>query len=147
VGYIDDPAYVRRLYRAAKAQGDWLSFHQDLPRNTLETLIAQNRYGIHGMVGEHFGIAPAELQKGGCITFVPDDGGPVEIVGHDERLIYHSVDDAVEKIDRMLRDADLRMDVLRGVADRAGRFSETRFMAEILEAVEDFDASSLPPCG
>jgi glycosyltransferase involved in cell wall biosynthesis len=147
VGHIDVPVYARRLYRAAKAHGDWLSFHHDLPRDTLAALVTQNRYGIHGMVGEHFGIAPAELQKAGCITFVPDDGGPVEIVGHDERVIYHSVDDAVEKIDRMLCDADLRTDVLRAVADRASWFSETRFMAEILEAVEDFESSSLRPSG
>lgn len=145
VGHIDDRAYVRRLYRTARAHADWLSFHHDLTRDALCELIARNRYGIHGMLGEHFGIAPAELQKGGCITFVADDGGPLEIVGHDERLIYHSTDDAIEKIDRILNDEHLRMQVLRGVVERAGWFSETRFMADILSAVEDFESSCVRP--
>ncbi|MEN8261208.1 MAG: glycosyltransferase, partial [Pseudomonadota bacterium] len=140
VGPIDDRAYVRHLYDASKPHTAWISFHHDLPRNDLTALVARNRYGIHGMVGEHFGIAPAELQKAGCITFVPDEGGPVEIVGNDERLIYHSVDDAVDKIYRVLRDADLRADVLEGVIGRADLFSETRFMTEIRKVVENYDA-------
>ena len=83
------------------------------------------------MVGEHFGIAPAELQRGGCITFVPDDGGVVEIVGGDERLIYHSEEDAVEKIDRMLSDPELRAATVRDVVARAALFTEERLF-EIL---------------
>lgn len=145
VGHIDDPTYVRRLYRAAQAHAGWLSFHHDLPRDDMAALIARNRYGIHGMVGEHFGIAPAELQKAGCITFVADDGGPVEIVGRDERLIYKSVDDAVEKIHLVLSDTELRADLLKGVAERAELFSEVRFMNEILAAVEDFEARRPSP--
>jgi hypothetical protein len=40
----------------------------------LEYIVSRHRFGLHGMKGEHFGIAPAELICGGCITFVPDDG-------------------------------------------------------------------------
>jgi glycosyltransferase involved in cell wall biosynthesis len=56
------------------------------------------RYGIHGMLDEHFGMAPAELAAAGCIVFVPNDGGQVEIVDDDpswftgrgrRRRIYH----------------------------------------------------------
>jgi glycosyltransferase involved in cell wall biosynthesis len=144
VGHIDNPAYARRIYRTAEPHSTWVSFHHDLPRDALVALVARNRYGIHGMVGEHFGIAPAELQRAGCITLVPDEGGPVEIVGGDERVIYHSVDDAVEKIDNMLRDPGLRADLLRDVAVRAKIFSEQRFMTELLEIVDNFDASSEP---
>ena len=71
------------------------------------TLIPQHRYGIHGMTGEHFGIAPAELQLAGCLTFVPSDGGQTEIVEGDERVMYHDVDDAVRKISHVLSDAAL----------------------------------------
>jgi hypothetical protein len=71
---------------------------------------------------------------------VPDDGGVVEIVGGDERLIYHSEEDAVDKIDRMLRDPNLRAATLRDVNARAALFSEERFMAEILDVVDNFDA-------
>jgi glycosyltransferase involved in cell wall biosynthesis len=139
VGQVNDRAYAHRIYRAAKPHSEWISFHHDLPRDALVALIAQNRYGIHGMVGEHFGIAPAELQRAGCITLVPDDGGPVEIVGRDERVIYHSVDDAVEKIDRLLRDPRLRADTLRAATARAELFSEKRFMAELLDVIDRFE--------
>ena len=88
------------------------------------------------MVGEHFGIAPAELQRAGCITFVPHEGGPVEIVGGDARLVYDSVDDAVAKIGRVLADADLRAAVHADVERRQDRFTETRFMREILEVID-----------
>jgi glycosyltransferase involved in cell wall biosynthesis len=140
VGHVDDRAYARRIYRAAEPYAEWISFHHDLPREELVALIARNRYGIHGMVGEHFGIAPAELQRAGCITLVPDDGGPAEIVGRDERVVYHSIADAVEKIDRLLRDPGLRADTLRAVAARAELFSEHRFMAELLDVVDRFEA-------
>jgi glycosyltransferase involved in cell wall biosynthesis len=140
VGHVDDRSYAQHLYRLAEPYKDWITFHHDLPRDEMVALIARNRYGIHGMVGEHFGIAPAELQRGGCITFVPDDGGVVEIVGGDERLIYHSEEDAVDKIDRMLRDPNLRAATLRDVNARAALFSEERFMAEILDVVDNFDA-------
>ena len=141
VGPIGKPAYARRIHRVATPHSSWITFHHDLPRDALVALMARNRYGIHGMVGEHFGIAPAELQRAGCITLVPDEGGPVEIVGGDERVIYHSVDDAVEKIDNLLRDPGLRADILRDVAARAKLFSEQRFMSEFLEVVDTFDAA------
>jgi glycosyltransferase involved in cell wall biosynthesis len=138
VGHVDDSAYARRLYRVARPDADWISFHHDLPRDALVALIARNRYGIHGMVGEHFGIAPAELQRGGCITFVPDDGGVGEIGGADPRVVYHSVADAIEKIDRILADDALRDELARDVRERKDRFSEERFMAELVEVVEAF---------
>lgn len=139
IGHHDNSAYGRHLTRIAEAHGKWITFHHDLPRDELVSLIARNRYGIHGMVGEHFGIAPAELQRGGCITFVPDDGGPVEIVDHDERVIYRSADDAVEKIDRVLGDPDLRASILADIPERARQFSEQRFMTELLEVADTFE--------
>jgi glycosyltransferase involved in cell wall biosynthesis len=140
IGQVDQGAYAEKLRAFAAPHAGWLSFHHDLPRDEMVSLIARQRYGIHGMVGEHFGIAPAELQRAGCITFVPDDGGPVEIVGRDERVIYHSVDDAVEKIDRVLSDNHLRETLVRDVNGRKEIFSEDRFMQEIVEAVETFRA-------
>ena len=44
------------------------------------------------------GARDEKMLKGGCIPFVPNDGGPVEIIGGDKRLIYQSEEEAVEKI-------------------------------------------------
>src|SRR5262249_14595277 len=109
--------------------------HEDVPRSELVRLMSMSRYGIHGMLGEHFGIGPAELQRAGCITFVPDEGGLVEIVA-DERLRYRSIDDAIDKIHRVLTDPGLRASVLAGVENRRNMFSEQRFMQEVLGILE-----------
>ncbi len=103
--------------------------------------MVRNRYAIHGMVDEHFGIAPAELQRAGCITFVPNGGGSPEIVGRDERLVYRSIEDAIEKIDRVLSDPELEAELRRDIELRRACFSEHRFMEEILEIVDSFGTS------
>ncbi|MEM7226198.1 MAG: glycosyltransferase [Pseudomonadota bacterium] len=143
VGHVDSHRYMRRLAALAGPHQPWIRFHHDVPRDQLVRLIAGHRYGIHAMEDEHFGIAPAELQRAGCITFVPDSGGPPEIVGGDERVIFDSSEDAVEKIDRVLSDTALEATLQRDVARRGATFSEQRFMDEILEVVETFDPASL----
>lgn len=138
VGSPDSPSYTRKILALADARS-WVDVHFDLPRAELLELMAANRYGIHGMVGEHFGIAPAELQRAGAIVFVPSEGGPTEIVDHDPHVIYDSPEEAVEKIDRILTDGELRAAVRAGVQARKDRFSAERFMAEIRAAVEGFE--------
>ena len=138
IGLRVNEAYYKRLVDLARDKGDWISFHANLPRAEMVRMVAHCRFGIHGMVGEHFGIAPAELQRAGCVTFVPHDGGPVEIVGGDERVIYRSIEDAVEKIVRVLSEPDLEQLVRRDVEKRGELFSETRFMAELRSVIEDF---------
>ena len=138
VGSIGDKAYMKQVETAVAHHQDWVELHIDLPRRELVKLIAQNRFGIHGMNEEHFGIAPAELQRAGCITFVRDDGGQVEVVAGDERVIYHSNEDAVDKIDRVLSDPHLEAALRKDVAARADRFSERRFMDEVRDVVDRF---------
>jgi len=134
-GHVDDPGYGRKIYDLAANHGDWIQFRHDLSRSELVALLTRYRYAIHGMLGEHFGIAPAELQRAGCITFVPDDGGPVEIVDHDSRVIYSDVEDAVAKICNVLKDPTLERGLFEAVAARASRFSEFHFMNGIRHAV------------
>jgi len=103
-------------------------------------LLAGHRFGIHARTGEPFGIAVAEMVKAGCITFVPVEGGQAEIVNHPD-LTYSDVDDAVNKIDRILRD-ERREDALRLHLKAQGElFSTERFMAGIRAAVEQFLAT------
>ena len=142
IGRAETPAYTEKLAAVAAPHRAWISFHQDLPRHEMVRLIARHRYALHGMAEEHFGIAPAEVQRAGCITFVPNGGGPPEIVGRDERVIFHSAEDAVEKIDRMLRDSDLEESLRRDVEARRLRFTEQRFMSEILAIFDSFGASA-----
>ena len=94
------------------------------------------RYGIHGMREEHFGMAPAEMVRAGCIVWVPDGGGQVEIVG-DARLTYGSIEEGVAKITRTLGDAEEQTRLRQHLAARAPLFSAERFMQQVRAAVAE----------
>lgn len=126
------------LMARTRQHSDWIVVEEDLPRCDIVRLLAAHRYGIHGMVDEHFGIAVAEQVRAGCITFVPDGGGQVEIVGDAARLRYRSVDDAVEKIGAVLRSPSEQDDLRAHLAERAPLFSTQRFMERIRAVVRGF---------
>jgi glycosyltransferase involved in cell wall biosynthesis len=68
----------------------------------MEQLIAGQRWGLHCAEFEHYGLAPLELQRLGCVTFVHDSGGQAEAV-IDAGLKYRDVDDAVRKMDVVMK--------------------------------------------
>ena len=128
-GQRDSRAYERRVRAAAEGQ-DWISLGFDLSRAELLDRAARCRFGIHGMAGEHFGIAVAELVRLGCVCFAPVDGGPAEILGGDPNLLYTSPEDAVTMICRLLESADELGKCRARLAERARLFSAERFSAE-----------------
>ena len=134
VGTPDDRGYARRVTARARAAG--FVVHENFSRARLVDLVARQRYGIHGMAEEHFGMAPAELVRAGCIVWVPNGGGQVEIVA-DSRLTYDSVDDAIAKTVRTLRDPAEEAALRAHLATRAPLFSAERFMREIRAAVAE----------
>jgi glycosyltransferase involved in cell wall biosynthesis len=134
VGTPDHRQYFRRI--AARAREAGFTIHQDLSRAALVDLMSRQRYGIHGMLEEHFGMAPAELVRAGCLVWVHDGGGQVEIVD-DPRLVYDSVDDAVAKIVATLRDPHEVSTLRKHLAARGEMFSIERFMREVRTAVDD----------
>jgi glycosyltransferase involved in cell wall biosynthesis len=83
------------------------------------------------MQNEHFGIAPAELQRAGCITFVHRSGGPMEIVGRREELMFDDAAEGCERICRVVRDTGAQEELRRFAAERAECFSEERFCTEL----------------
>ena len=138
IGVPDDRGHVRLVRRLARRHADWMRLHMDLSRAELTRLVARQRYGVHAMVDEPFGIAVAEMLRAGCVTFVHASGGPAEIVGERAELLWSDVDDAVDKIRAVLRDPS-RQSALRGhIATRAALFSADRFCAELRALVRDF---------
>jgi glycosyltransferase involved in cell wall biosynthesis len=136
VGTNDDGRYYRRIVERIRAAGDWVQLHENLSRAELATLVGGVRYGIHGMREEHFGMAPAEMVRAGCIVWVPDGGGQVEIVG-DARLTYGSIEEGVAKITRTLGDAEEQTRLRQHLAARAPLFSTERFMQQVRAAVAE----------
>ena len=128
-------AYYHSLVEQARTRSDWVSLHEGLSRVDLLKLLGRVKYAIHAKEDEHFGIAPAEALLAGCILLVHDSGGQVEIVGHDSRLCFSDREDAIQKIDRLLSDAELRHSVQERLALRHGLFTIARFKTEIQQVV------------
>ena len=136
VGSPDDRAYTARVRDLVRDNASWATLHEDLPRAALDELLVRQRYGIHAMADEHFGMAVAEMQLAGCVVFCPDDGGQIEVVD-DARLRYRTEDEAVERIERVLGDAALRDEVRRQLRGRADRYSTEHFVEQIRAVVAE----------
>jgi glycosyltransferase involved in cell wall biosynthesis len=141
IGNADDLGYLKHVEDAVQSRTEWVSLHLDVPRDRLVQLLTQCRFGIHGMHNEHFGMAVAELIRAGAITFAANNGGPVEILGGDRRLLYDNDDDAVEKISRVIRDDALAAELRTFLASRADIYSSARFVHDFRQIV----AGLMPP--
>jgi len=136
-GTQDPRDHHKRIREHARRAGDWVWFEEGLSREALLALIPTFRYGIHGMADEHFGMAPAELAAAGCIVFVPNGGGQVEIVDHDPRLVYGDVAGAVSRIASVMRDMEAQRQISERLRTRAQRFSVERFTSTFREIVDE----------
>ncbi len=133
-----DEDYYPRLKTKVAEHASWIFLEENLSRDELIELLCAHRYGIHGMKDEHFGIAVAEMIRAGCIPFVPDSGGQVEIVGREPRLLYGSDAEAVEKILDVLEHPKEQQALLKHLASRGDLFSTKKFMHQIREVVAEF---------
>lgn len=133
-------AYARRIAARARAEGDWITITSGLSREALAALMARHRYGIHGHLDEHYGMVIAEMVHAGCLVWVPNGGGQVEIVG-DRRLRYDTVEGAAASIVRVLRDASEQEALRRHLAAQAEHFSTAAFVREFREVIAAAAAS------
>lgn len=137
MGRAMDLSYYKFLVNLVETHREWVTLHENISRADLRDLLARQKYGIHAMRDEHFGVAPAEMVRAGCIVFVCNDGGQVEIVGNEERLRYNSVPDAVEKIVGVLQDAKAQTELRTALAARAALYSPERFMMGLCKVVDE----------
>lgn len=137
IGPIGEDAYGRMITAKIAENADWCFAAGSKRGREKFELLAQHKWAIHGCEGEAFGIAIAEQVRSGCVPFVPQTGGPAEIVA-DPSLCYSDVHDAAAKIDTLLRDEARQAQVRAHLAERATLFTTERFMAEFRQAVLDF---------
>jgi glycosyltransferase involved in cell wall biosynthesis len=130
----DEAGYGARI-EALAATRPWFRILYDLARDELVREVARHRYGLHTMENEHFGIAPAELLRAGCVTFVHRSGGPMEIVGHRDELMFSNAAEASERICRAVLDKSLEHDLRCFTAAKKEQFSELRFSSELRDVV------------
>ncbi len=125
----------------------WIELYEGLPREELVDLMQRTRFGLHCMEGEHFGMAVAEMQRAGCLVFAQGAGGPAQILGEEQALLWHDVADAVARIDAVLRDDALCRALEARMQGRRELFTEQRFMDELRQHVERMlaEAQGRPP--
>ena len=142
VGTVDRGTrhYYRELQQLAGRldAARWISFRENLSRDEVRAVIASHRYGIHGMDEEHFGMAPAEMARGGMIVWVPNSGGQREIVGETPQLRYDTEDEAVANIVRTITDPSDENRLREYLAEHTQQFSAERFVASIRDIVAAF---------
>lgn len=131
----DQGQYAEDIQQRAQEAGSWVKVHISVERQELDTILANSRFGLHMMEEEHFGIAIAEMMSFGCIVFVPNGGGQVEIVGQDSGLTFDSQDDAVSRICNLLDDPGEQQRLSKNRRERARMFSANEFMARLQRIV------------
>lgn len=137
VGTVGSDRYGRDVRRRVRAHADWATLHENIDRTALLALVARQRYGVHAMVDEHFGIAVAEMVRAGCIVFAPDNGGPREILGDAPHLLYGCTEDAEAKILAVLRDERMQASLRAHLAGRAELFTPARFVEAVRAVVRE----------
>jgi glycosyltransferase involved in cell wall biosynthesis len=136
IGNSPSHSYAQSINQLCAENGDWLRWEQGLSRKQLISSVVRHKYGIHGMPYEHFGIAVAEMAKAGCITFVPNSGGQVEIVA-DKRLVYENVEDAVAKIISVMNNSEIQEVLREQLLQQSQQFSIQTFIQSIKVIVHE----------
>lgn len=138
VGSAVDGEYTDRLRASVAAAGDWVEVREDLSRSEINALMHRSRYGIHAMIGEHFGMATAEMARAGCVVFAHDSGGSPEVLNHDPALLWTTGDEAVEKIASLAGAAQ----VAANLRAHTARFSADAFATRLLSLIATHQQSS-----
>lgn len=97
VGSHVETDYASQLRRLAAGEA-WIEFREDLSRDAVNALMGRSRYGIQAMVGEHFGMATAEMARAGCLVFAHRSGGTPEVLNDEGALLWASESEAIERI-------------------------------------------------
>jgi len=137
IGTIGDYRYFKSLESHIENNKDWIFISPNASNQEKTRLLISHKYGIHGRSNEPFGIAVAEMVRAGCLVWVPDGGGQVEIVGHPD-LVYSNIDEAVGKINSMLMDSGRRRLLREHLEHRKSLFSTDRYQDGIRKTVKRF---------
>lgn len=131
IGTPGEARYMRFLKKMVRSNGEWVKLHINICHKDFVELLSRQRYGIHWKK-EPFGIVVAEMIKAGCIPFVRDGGGQVEVVGHSSDCLFGStLEQAAAKIVSVLSDPDKQGALRKELFKRRHLFSTDFFMEEI----------------
>lgn len=137
IGKASDKQYLKKIRDITDKNKDWIFLEGSVDEDSKKTFITSHKFAIHGKKNEPFGISVAEMVKGGCLVWVPNKGGQVEIVNH-PHLIYDDIEEGVNKIEKVLKSYDLQDTMRKHLRKQAEKFSVERFKTETRDLVHRF---------
>jgi len=137
IGPLENTEYVKHLKRLSAQKGDWVKMEGVKYKEEKREFLTSHRFGISARPKEPFGISVAEMVRAGCIVWVPDSGGQLEIVNHPD-LVFTDIEDATNKIDRVLESSELQKSLRRHLRKQAEIFSVEVFKKEVKALVDDY---------
>ena len=75
--------------------------------------------------------------RAGCIVWVPEGGGQIEIV-NEKDLIFKDIDDAVLKIEKVLKNRELQEKLRKHLKKQSLNFSTEIFKKEVKKLVKNY---------
>ncbi|MCF2165495.1 glycosyltransferase [Halobacterium salinarum] len=136
IGATEDPSYLDKI-RKMSNKSNSIHIEGECSRRELINFIQSHKYGIHCKESEHFGMAVAEYVVGGSIPFVHNSGGQTDIVLNDDRLVYNTNDEAVQKAKDIISDEGQQRKIQEMLADSVERFSKQTFQQRISKIVSN----------
>jgi glycosyltransferase involved in cell wall biosynthesis len=137
LGKGNDLSYKKRIDKLISDNREWVFSEGIVFGSRKNDLLASHKYGLHACENELIGNAVIEMVKAGCLVWVPEKGGPAEIVGRSE-LIYRDNSEAVRKIEEVLDKDDLARSIRSHLKEKSSKFSLENFQAQIRALIEQF---------
>lgn len=142
LGRVDDVQYAAYIKKLCEKNKEWCFLEGTLYGEKKLAFIANYKFAISGRTQEPGAFAVAEMVKAGCIVFVPNGGGQVEIANLPD-LQYENEQDAVVKIERLLHNVNQQVAIRQRLAENIKKFSTEHFQRSIESVVADFLARQI----
>ncbi|MGH2569248.1 MAG: glycosyltransferase, partial [Bacteroidota bacterium] len=133
-GRVADSTYFKRVRREADRLMLPIQFELDCSKEQLDSLLKMSKFFVHSKSNEHFGIVILEAANAGCLTFVPDSGGPREIITPSV-LRFSTGQELVQNVNRILQNDELRASVLSEVRNSLIPFRLSSFRKGLSEII------------
>lgn len=125
------------ILELAARKTSFVIVHENISRRYLANLLCASQFALHCTPNEHFGLAPAEAAASGCLVFVHNSGGQVDIVDRDSDLLFTSVQECCRKIAFQIENPILAEKKASRYQQLArDRFCEQRFTEYVRRAVD-----------
>lgn len=135
---------LEKIEKLAKSRQSWIRMLVDQSREVIDQELSTHTFALHAMVNEHYGMAVAEMVLAGCITFVHDSGGQVEIVPQPQAR-YSDTEDAINKICAVIADEELKEKLRIEQSRNHHNLTKQKFQEEFAKLVTELEAGRIDP--